>query len=187
MEEATLLMKINKNKNTAKAIAREKMIDEFLTKVTPKESVEHRVDRVLSFISSRWNWDSPSHAGERVPPPPRGSGGGGILACGRGGGESQFRRGVRHCGTLGIYVFCGAEQQRDVTGRGGGGEAAMAGRPGCTLYCLGWDGDSRHCLHAGLDHESYWSVLDKLLLLFYTISSHSVGLWMRPSPCSPSN
>jgi hypothetical protein len=55
MEEATLLMKINKNKNTAKAIAREKMIDEFLTKVTPKESVEHRVDRVLSFISSRWN------------------------------------------------------------------------------------------------------------------------------------
>jgi hypothetical protein len=33
MEEATLLMKINRNKNTAKAIAREKMIDEFLTKV----------------------------------------------------------------------------------------------------------------------------------------------------------
>jgi hypothetical protein len=35
MEEATLLMKINRNKNTAKAIAREKMIDEFLTKVPP--------------------------------------------------------------------------------------------------------------------------------------------------------
>jgi hypothetical protein len=33
MEEATLLMKINKNKNTARAIAKEKMIDEFLNKV----------------------------------------------------------------------------------------------------------------------------------------------------------
>ena len=51
----------------------------------------HRVDRVLSLFSSRPNWD----------PPPR------QTACRRGGGESQFGRGDRHCGSLGIYVLCG--------------------------------------------------------------------------------
>ncbi len=37
----------------------------------------HRVGRVLSFFSSRRNWDSrnPSPAGECAPPPPFGSGG----------------------------------------------------------------------------------------------------------------
>jgi len=30
---------------------------------------------------------------------------GGTLACGRGGVRSQFGRGDRHCGTLGIYVY----------------------------------------------------------------------------------
>ncbi len=47
--------------------------------------------RVLSLFSSRWNWDSstPSPAGECAPR----SGGRGTLACGRGGGRSQFRRG----------------------------------------------------------------------------------------------
>ena len=49
------------------------------------------IDRVLSLFSSRPNWD----------PPPR------QIACRRGGGESQFRRGDRHCGSLGIYVLCG--------------------------------------------------------------------------------
>ena len=34
MEEASLLMKINKNKNTAKTLAKEKMIEEFLSKVS---------------------------------------------------------------------------------------------------------------------------------------------------------
>ena len=29
------------------------------------------------------------------------------FACGRGGGESQFGRADRHCGSLGIYVLCG--------------------------------------------------------------------------------
>jgi hypothetical protein len=54
----------------------------------------HRVDRVLSFYSSRWNWNSPtpSPAGS-VPPahPPFGSEGGGghtrLRERGMGGGE----------------------------------------------------------------------------------------------------
>jgi hypothetical protein len=46
----------------------------------------HRVDRVLSFFSSRRNWDSPipSPAGECPPSFGSGWGGGGTLACGRG-------------------------------------------------------------------------------------------------------
>ncbi len=54
--------------------------------------VQHRVGRVLSFFSSRRNWNStnPSPAGECAPPF---SGGRGTLACGKGVGESQFRRG----------------------------------------------------------------------------------------------
>jgi hypothetical protein len=70
-----------------------------------------RVDRVLGFLSSRPNWDSPtpSPAGKCVPPS---FGSGGLeytLACGRrsGGGGSQFRRGYTCTvhGTLGIYVL----------------------------------------------------------------------------------
>jgi hypothetical protein len=34
------------------------------------------------------------------------SGGRDTIDCGRGGGESQFRRGDIHCGTLSIYVLC---------------------------------------------------------------------------------
>ncbi len=68
----------------------------------------HRVDRVISFFSSRRNWDSPtpSHAGECVPPPLVQGEGTHSLA-GERVGESQFLRGDRHCGMLGIYVLCG--------------------------------------------------------------------------------
>jgi hypothetical protein len=61
----------------------------------------HRVGRVLSFFSSRRNWDSPnpSPAGENSPPP-FGFGGREILA-GERVGKSQLRRGDIHCGTLG--------------------------------------------------------------------------------------
>ncbi len=45
----------------------------------------------------------PPHPQARLSPP-----GQDTLACGRGGGGSQFRRGDRHCGTLGIYVLCGS-------------------------------------------------------------------------------
>jgi hypothetical protein len=40
------------------------------------DTFSHRVGRVLSLFSSRWNWDSPnpSPAGECAPPPPPGSG-----------------------------------------------------------------------------------------------------------------
>ncbi len=59
----------------------------------------HRVDGVLSFLSSRPNWigtlPTPSHAGECVPPTLFGSGGS-TLACGGGNGVSQFQRGDRH-------------------------------------------------------------------------------------------
>jgi hypothetical protein len=66
---------------------------------------------VLSFFSSRPNWDflAPSHAGECVPPPlvsGGGGGGGGTIACGREGGVSQFRREDRHCGTLVSRYIC---------------------------------------------------------------------------------
>ncbi len=46
---------------------------------------------MLSLFSSHPNWDSPPRQ----------------IACRRGGGESQFGRGDRHCGSLGIYVLCG--------------------------------------------------------------------------------
>jgi hypothetical protein len=57
------------------------------------------------LFSSRRNWDSPnpSLAGDCASPP-FGSGGRGTLAGERGAGESQFRRGDIHCGTLYIYV-----------------------------------------------------------------------------------
>jgi hypothetical protein len=64
---------------------------------------------------------TPSLAGECVPFPlvP----GGDTLTCGSGGGGgSQFRRGDRHCGTLGIYVPCGWNQ------------------PGCSMFILGLGG-----------------------------------------------
>jgi hypothetical protein len=72
----------------------------------------HRVDRVLGFFSNRPNWDSPTsppHQLASVSSPSfvSGWGGGGYtLACGRGCGGSQFRRGDGHCATLGIYVLC---------------------------------------------------------------------------------
>jgi hypothetical protein len=52
MEEATLLMKINKNKNTARAIAKEKMIDEFLNKVATLIRIEYR-DFPTCFLTIR--------------------------------------------------------------------------------------------------------------------------------------
>ncbi len=54
--------------------------------ITNTGHLHHRVDRVLSFFSSRPNWDSPtpSHAGEGGPPH-FGSGGGG------GGGHTRLR------------------------------------------------------------------------------------------------
>jgi hypothetical protein len=71
----------------------------------------HRVDRVLSFFSSRpnWNYPTPSHAGDVCPSFGSGGGGGFTLIRGRGGedvGESQFRRGDRHFGTLGSRYIC---------------------------------------------------------------------------------
>jgi hypothetical protein len=54
---------------------------------------------VLSFFSSRWNWNShnPSPAGECAPPPVLGGGAHSLAR--KGLGESQFRRGDIHCGT----------------------------------------------------------------------------------------
>jgi hypothetical protein len=73
----------------------------------------YRVDRVLSFFSSHWNWNfstpSPAAAGEcAYPPPPLGSGGRGTLACGRWGGESQPNEGAYTYGTgkvLQLYMY----------------------------------------------------------------------------------
>jgi hypothetical protein len=73
----------------------------------------HREDRVLSFFSSRPNWDFPTpltRLQASVCPPPFGSGGGGTLACGRGGwGSPNSEEGTAtmllYC-RLGIYVIC---------------------------------------------------------------------------------
>jgi hypothetical protein len=64
-----------------------------------------RVDRVLSLFSSRRDWDSPnpSPACECVPPP-FGSEGRAHSLAREGLGESQFRRGDIHCGTL-YYMY----------------------------------------------------------------------------------
>jgi hypothetical protein len=64
----------------------------------------HRVDRGLGFFSSRPNWEPPPPHPQASAPPPLVPGG--TLACEREGGGSQFGRGDRHCGTLGIYVLC---------------------------------------------------------------------------------
>jgi hypothetical protein len=71
----------------------------FLVLYSPTVRPAYRVDRMLSFFSNRPHWGSPtsSHAGLCTPLVPRG---GGTLIRGRGVGESQFRRGGRHCGTL---------------------------------------------------------------------------------------
>jgi hypothetical protein len=66
----------------------------------------HREDRVLCFFSSRPNWDHPHHPQPSVSP--FGFGGGGTYSlAGEGVGGSQFGRGDRQCGTLGIYVLFG--------------------------------------------------------------------------------
>ncbi len=89
-----------------------------------KERPIHRVNRVPGFFFSRPNWDTltPSPEGECVPLWFRGAE---ILACGRGGGGSQFGRGDRHRGTLGINILSGPiEGVRTlyiVGHRGGGG------------------------------------------------------------------
>jgi hypothetical protein len=61
-----------------------------MTVVHTIDSLYHRVDRVLRFFSSRWNWAPPPlHPPASVPPPSlvRGRGGGGdTLGCGEGVG-----------------------------------------------------------------------------------------------------
>jgi hypothetical protein len=69
----------------------------------------HRVGRVLSFCSSRRNWDSttpPSPAGECALPLPLLPGGGAHSLAREGVGESQFRRGDTHCNSLRMWLLC---------------------------------------------------------------------------------
>ncbi len=68
----------------------------------------HRVDTMLGFFFSHPNWDSPTHSPpcECEPPPP---------PAGEGSGMSQFRRGDKHCGTLGIYVLCCMDYEHYLT------------------------------------------------------------------------
>jgi hypothetical protein len=63
----------------------------------PCLSLIHGVYRVLSFFSSRWNWDSstPSPAG----------GGGGTLACGRGSGGGPNTDAGTYTVLLYVYMY----------------------------------------------------------------------------------
>ncbi len=74
--------------------------------VNPK----HRVGRVLSFFSSRWNWDSPNPSPAReCAPHPLVRGEGHTRWWERGCDsvwKCQFQRGDIHCGTLYMYVLC---------------------------------------------------------------------------------
>jgi hypothetical protein len=71
------------------------------------DMLRHRVGRVLSFASSRWNWDSPNPSPARECAPHTFVPGGGAHSLARKGvGESQFQRGDIHCGTLYMYILC---------------------------------------------------------------------------------
>jgi hypothetical protein len=83
--------------------------DAFLNTMSKVEwtvqSTERERGRVLSFFSSRRNWDSPnpSHEGECVIPP--GSGGNHTLAGERGVGRVPIPTRDIHCGTLAIHMY----------------------------------------------------------------------------------
>ncbi len=76
------------------------------------EADQHRVDRVLSFFSSRRNWDSsnPSPAGECAPHPlvQRGA----HPLAGEGLGESQFQRGHTLWYSVYISTLCCAGSEK---------------------------------------------------------------------------
>jgi len=67
-----------------------------------RDAESHRVDRVLSFFSSRWNWDSPipSPAGECALPLVLGGGTHSLAREGVGGPNSNEGT---DAGTLGTY------------------------------------------------------------------------------------
>jgi hypothetical protein len=67
----------------------------------------YRVDRVLSFFSSRWNWDFATS--ERGPPPTLFPGGGPRSLAREGVGGPNSNEETRH--TLYMYVFCDAHLQ----------------------------------------------------------------------------
>jgi hypothetical protein len=71
--------------------------------------VDHRVGRVLSFFSSRRNWDSPTPHPQAFVPPPFGSGGRGTLAGERGGGRVPISTRGHTLWFFFIFVLRGAD------------------------------------------------------------------------------
>jgi hypothetical protein len=90
-------------------------------------SVHHREDRMLSFSPVVGTGTLPPPHPPASVPPRFGSGERGTLACGRGGGGSQFRRGdilytvLLRGGTLCLYVLCG-KHPMETPFMGGGGQ-----------------------------------------------------------------
>jgi hypothetical protein len=78
------------------------------------EGSGHRVGRVPSFspVVGIGTPPIPHPAGECVLPPPPVLGGGAHSLAREGFGESQFRRGDIHSGTLYIYLLCGSGSQK---------------------------------------------------------------------------
>jgi hypothetical protein len=77
----------------------------LMDKALKENMPTHRVGRVLSLFSNRPNWDSPNHSPSGDCAPPTVLAGGAYSLAREGLGESQFRRGEIHCGTLYIYVL----------------------------------------------------------------------------------
>ncbi len=76
-------------------------LDQYITLRSCGNRTNHRVGRVLSFspVVGIETTLAP-HPQASLPPPPFGSGGGAHSLAREGLGESQFRRGDLHCGTL---------------------------------------------------------------------------------------
>ncbi len=68
------------------------------------DGIKLECESVLAALAGTAQQQAIVNSSARMKSIPLFGGGGYTLARGRGGGGSQFGRGDRHCGTLGIYV-----------------------------------------------------------------------------------
>jgi hypothetical protein len=68
------------------------------------DKAQSRQSSIPSLQSSKLGLPHPLGRRQVCTPPPLVREGGSAVACGSGGGEAQFQRGDRHCGSLGICI-----------------------------------------------------------------------------------